>query len=671
MPSILIDIKPPPKRVQRKEQVSALKRPGLKVWRPLKIFCYSLLAGIAVAAVFYGVGIYRFKMEALDSVSLIRDQFEEAKTALLNFEPKRAKVFFEKIGSEARGLSDTVERTGLAKIAALWGEFSSRVSALPRALKNLLVLSEAAASISDDLETLKTQAANWVVSKSGELLIARLENLKTNVSRTASSIAELKKDGAEIGMPLSDEYLGSVSKLLEHEELLTALLGWLKTEDDRHLLVAFQNPSEIRPAGGFMGSYADLTLHGGSLTNLKVWDVYDPDGQLDRRIVPPRALQGVTPTWGARDANWFFDFPTSARKIAEMLEASKIYMEQDKRFDGVIAVNVQVLQSILNIAGPITLPEYNLTLTGDSFLAEIQREVEAGRDKARGEPKRILKVLTPLLLERLGQFSGEEKRALILALKDHFAQKDIMVFFRDLVMQNYAQNLGVTGEVARLPNDFAGDYLAVVNANVAGGKSDAFVSQKIKLESRIEADGTIQNFLAVERSHEGGAVQEPWYRATNKNYMKIFTPFGSKLTYAAGNDVRIVKPSVNYLAGGYLFDADLEAIERGAEQLPNLNVERTQEFERTAFGMWSIVPAGTTKKIELQYQIPATLALNRKEIPYQFVFETQSGVHAALELFLEAPPGYIWKESNEAAFMFEENDPPARLELSLTLLPIP
>ncbi len=117
----------------------------------------------------------------------------------------------------------------------------------------------------------------------------------------------------------------------------------------------------------------------------------------------------MTEDWGARDANWFFDFPTSAEVVSGMLEESKIYEEEGVKFEGVIGVNVDVLGTIVDLIGPIELPEYDLVIDEDNFLGELQREVETGKDKQEGKnPKKVLAVLAPKIMERLEDLSKSE-----------------------------------------------------------------------------------------------------------------------------------------------------------------------------------------------------------------------------------------------------------------------
>src|SRR6185436_5726721 len=215
------------------------------------------------------------------------------------------------------------------------------------------------------------------------------------------------------------------------QKALGALTAFLDSPQPQHLLVLFQNPTEQRPAGGFIGSYAIVTINKANIGDISVRDIYDPDGQLDLKVIPPETLQLITTKWGARDANWFFDFPTSAQKVIYFLNNSKIYSEQNMTFSGAIAINTKVLQDIIGLIGPIDLPEYKTVIDKDNFLSFIQKEVESGADKKVNQPKKIIQVLTPKLLEKVATLGSEDKQAMVKLFEYHLSHKNIMAYFND------------------------------------------------------------------------------------------------------------------------------------------------------------------------------------------------------------------------------------------------
>ena len=97
-----------------------------------------------------------------------------------------------------------------------------------------------------------------------------------------------------------------------------------------HILVMLQNPSEIRPAGGFLGSYADVTIASGTITDISVHDIADVDMAFTQKIVPPKPLQLEVARLRPADANWFFDFPSSASKTISFFNESSLYSTDNR-----------------------------------------------------------------------------------------------------------------------------------------------------------------------------------------------------------------------------------------------------------------------------------------------------------------------------------------------------
>lgn len=607
-------------------------KPNLKI--PLIATAFIFLAVIGI----FGLNLLRFKEKATASAPVIYDQLKKGTGSLFKFELGTAKESFQNVAEELKKLNS-----------------QSPIQTLPAILANLFKLSQDAVFLSGTLEELKTNGLALLINKKGAFLIEDFQRVKGTLAEINDLSRDLKTRASNSGYKLGNEFSDMNTKLTEADKFLASLINWLETPKKQRLLIFFQNPSEIRPTGGFIGSYGHATFFHGNLLSLEVRDIYDPDGQLDIKVVPPKPLQGITDKWGARDANWFFDFPTSAQKVIDFLEASKIYEEQGIKFSGAVAVNVGVIRDILEVIGPISLPDYKVAIDGDNFLKEIQKEVESGKDKAQGEPKRILKILTPIVFEKLASINPQQKEVLVKKLTARFNQKDIMVYFKDPAIEDYLKKLGVAGEVLNLPEDFRGEYLAVVNANVAGGKSDALVTQNIKFNSRIDSSGRAKNQLVIERSHGGKNEKDWWYRATNKNYIQIFTTPGSRLLKIAGVTKKTIKPLVNYENKNYLVD----------DALKNLENAGALVFGKTLFSSWFDVKAGAKQKLELDYISPNQISPN--EGSYQFVFEKQSGVNSGLDFSIEAPPGYHWQESQSPTFNYSGQDLPARIFLNLTL----
>lgn len=653
---ILIDIRPPQKRIIRQSRPK-ISRPKYSVW---------YLAGIAFGGILLIIfaNFWYLTVTAQTAFGNIKSAASSLKISLRDFR-------LDSVNQEI-----SLIKQNLQKVFKTAGYYLPASTPIYQAIKNSYQLSDASASIADNLEQLQKNGVGFLTQQRGAELIGILERMEDNLAILEKNNKELKKNMSQLGSwaysaasfssLLKNNYAPVQLTILRGKDFLRSSLNLLRAPEDRHILLIFQNQSEIRPAGGFIGSYGDLVLNGGNLKELKIDDIYNADRQLPVKIIPPSELRPITVNWGARDANWFFDFPTSAEKVISFLEKSDLFSLRQIQFQGAIAINTNVLQTLLEAVGPIALADYDKIIDSGNFLSILQREVESGRDKKPGQnPKKILSVLAPKLLEKLGSLDKESQRLLLERFKKHLTQKDIMIYFRDWGMENFLQQLGMAGQVWQSPKDFSGDYLAVVNANIAGGKTDAFIQQHINLKSKIQENGTVIDELAVTRSHSGQQEKDWWYTVTNKDYLKIFVPEKSELISLLGNDPSLFNPPA--APKGYKSDSDLDAIEKKAIFLDSFRARVGKEFGKTFFGSWFSTGAGETKTLSAVYENGVHLQI-KDGMRYEFIFEKQSGVDGSLEYSITAPPGYIWKESGKSVFEYGTEQIQGREVIELTLV---
>jgi len=609
----------------------------------MRLILSIILIVVALGSVF-AIGLNEFKNKALTSADNISYGFRRAKESLFGFNPTEAGFYFAQIRDEI---------SSLQRQLPILSNFVPLLKNLPPIFTNLNDLTIEATNLTDKLDYLKTDGVQLVIQKRGKELVKILKEINEKIDTINGLTKDLRAQAITLKVDLGSEISAISPQLSNASDFLGVFIDWLDSSRPRHLLIMFQNPSEIRPSGGFLGSFGHITLKRGSLVGLEVNDIYDFDGQLKEKIIPPKQLQSLTTGWGARDANWFFDFPTSARKTAELLEKSLIYQERDVEFDGAIAINVEIIKDVLAIIGPIELEDGELIIDADNFLEEVQRDVEIDQNKD------ILKELTPLLFEKLGELSDGQKTDLVEKIKLRIENKDIMIYLDDLILESYLQNLGIGGEVSHLPNDYFGEYLAVVNANIAGGKTDAFIDQQIQLASRITNEGEILNNLKIIRVHSGGEEKDFWYNKTNQNFVQILTPLGSELINIEGGEEKKIKSAINYNRKGYRVDEELRSIEGGPEQ-----------FGKQTFSTWSYTDPGQTSVLEVKYKNPGRFEILKPKAPqaYTFIFDKQSGVRGGLEFSIEAPLGFIWQESSGPYFIYKNKKPPARVVIELSLI---
>ncbi len=683
---ILVDVRKPNfdyERLRKFETVNLMKMPQQEkkgVAAIIKrIVLAVFVAGIIGLVSFIGItfaNIKQMKSIVEQDGSQIMQNFNSSVGALKNMEPGTAAAYLQSNTKSLANINDLVTKGLGQSIIDTLGNFIPIVKESFGLVGQVSTLNMKLLDLTNTLDDLQKNGFTYFKSN-GPALIADLGKLHSlvqdlnaqaeSVKNTTSYLKNMSGFFGGLDQSVGNQYLKYSSELYGWDNVLVQLTNFLNSPTPKHIAILFENPAEIRPGGGFIGSYADVSVQNGQMQNMDVRDIYDPDGQLAVKIVPPEELQATTPNWGARDSNWFFDFPTSAKTTLNFLNASKMYSEKGITFDAAIAININVVNSLLTITGPVTAPGYP-TVDSSNFLEEVQRETETGTNKQAGQPKKILQVLAPILMEKLNNLSTEQASALMDALKNNIAKKDIMFYSTDPVIASFLNSSDVDGSVYQLPEGFWGNYLAVVNANIAGGKSDAFIKESVSAKVDIDTSGNTFTNVTVVRAHTGNTQTDPWWRATNNDFIQIFTEPNSSLVDMTGNSARKKYSTLDYAHSDYAVNPDLAAIQANEVFLTNFDTWQRSEFGKNVFGAWLFTKAGTTSTLAMRYQ--TSYGSIKNLMPgqkYTFIFERQSGVQNSLDLTINAPFKYYWLESDSPVYTYHTDDPDKRITITLTL----
>lgn len=424
----------------------------------------------------------------------------------------------------------------------------------------------------------------------------------------------------------------------EFSRISDVFLGILGAVEPKKYLLIFQNNSEIRPTGGFIGSFAEIYVKNGRIekTFFPGGGSYDLDGGLLTKVAPPEPLRLISSRWYFRDANWFPDFKVTAEKIAWFYEKSG-----GSTVDGVIAINAPFAEKLLNLYGPVNMEKYDKVLDSGNFISEVQKSVELEYNKEENKPKQILADLMPIMAEKIFSSGNVDD---ILKLGQIFGEslesKDILFYFRDEKMQNTVSNFGWSGEI----KEQLGDYLAIFNTNVAGQKTDKVIDEIVTHETKIDSAGNIVDTVRVTRIHSGNKG-EIFSGARNVNYVRVYVPKGSTLLFAEGFNAPDPKLFGTVEEGAEL-DADLARNERIIFVDPQSGTRITEEFGKTSFGNWTMVDPGKSVTYTLIYKLPFSLNFHSmlssgdwKTVVNAIMNKKLGADFATYNLFVQKQPG--------------------------------
>src|SRR5262249_48136154 len=125
-------------------------------------------------------------------------------------------------------------------------------------------------ALSQEAGTLESQVFSFVAKGKGNDMVATLTSARNTLQAIDDDSNELGSLSSAFVETGNDWYLPLKAQLGSVSNMLDTFIPWFSDPTPHHILVLFQNPSEMRPAGGFLGSYADVTLAGGDIKNIAI-----------------------------------------------------------------------------------------------------------------------------------------------------------------------------------------------------------------------------------------------------------------------------------------------------------------------------------------------------------------------------------------------------------------
>ncbi len=380
----------------------------------------------------------------------------------------------------------------------------------------------------------------------------------------------------------------------------------------RTYLVLFQNNAELRPGGGFIGSYALVNFKDGQMTNFKVYDVYDADGQLKGHIEPPFPIRRYLPSvhFYLRDSNFDPDFTVDAYEAAFILK-----QETGVNVDGVFAINESAIENLLSATGSIYLNDYNKNITASNFFITAENASEKNFFPGSRQKGNFLKSFFDSLIQKI-QTGGINYEKLIENILNSINSKNILFAFSDNNIQSlFAANHlssalpGVGLEKSNSINDFLG----LSEANLGVNKADYFVKRNVEEELTIGDNASVSATVTVNFVNNSSS----WPGGDYKNYLRFILPKDTILTGVSinGVDQKIV-PAVTD-----------SAIYEKKSFIPPSGLEVFQQYEsdKNIYGFLVIVPKMQSSKITISYVLNQKVDLTASVLNYGLYYYKQSG----------------------------------------------
>ena len=393
---------------------------------------------------------------------------------------------------------------------------------------------------------------------------------------------------------------GTLAPLAPLAEVLPRVAGYPVPRTHLFLL---QNYTEIRPSGGFIGSFGIVKVADGDLVSFDTHDVYSLDNPATGRVAvkPPAPLAkylGVK-TWFFRDSNWSPDFRQAAEEAIRAYDREVAAARLNfPPVDSVIGMTPRVAEDLLRLVGPITVS--GVTFTPENLVDELEYQVELGFLETGLPPaqrKEIQGELAGELLRRLTSLPVDRWPEILRILGDGLREKRIMIYDRDPSVQERYQAFDWAGRV----KETSGDFLMVVDANLASLKTDAVVDRTIGYRIYPDESGALHGVATITYKNNGSFT---WKTTRYRTYTRIYAPAGSRFLRGEGameND-KILDPRRR--PGTY--DAE-------------------EELGKAVFGAFVSVEPGETRSLTFEYLLPDSIGDGVSGGRYTLLAEKQPG----------------------------------------------
>lgn len=380
-------------------------------------------------------------------------------------------------------------------------------------------------------------------------------------------------------LPFSEEFQGDIATVIKIAQAFYDTQG-----EEKVFLVLFQNNMELRPGGGFIGSFGILKIKDGAVTDFTSHDVINFDGRIPDTVPAPYPMKetlGVK-SLKLRDSNVSPDWSVNAAAAEDFYHLG----DGKEEFDGIIGITTNVLSSFLSVTGPVAVPGYPGEYDAETGVLDLEYQVEQAFYKqgiSRGDRKAVMQELGDIILAKVKELSWPKKYELFKVVLDDLHKKDIQIMFRDEELQSLVKQSGWSGEIDR---EWGGDYLMLVDSNLNALKSDFRIRRSMDYTVDLRSSPP-QAKLVI--TYEHTAKEKDYMTRDYQTFARIYVPDGSWLENVVGP----FKPAVF-----------------------------GNELGKKYFGALVHVPLGTTKQVVWNYRLPEQSKEN-----YDLRIEKQAGVN--------------------------------------------
>lgn len=467
-----------------------------------------------------------------------------------------------------------------------------------------------------------------------------LLEVQKQIDEADTAISAIPSD--KLVKPLRDgiapiqQYLPRMKMLIDNALPLLQLIPKIAGFDQpRSYLFLLQNNSELRPTGGFIGTYGVLQLQDGDIKEFATDNVYNLDRSTQTIIQTPSpwplAKYLEQKNWSLRDINWAPDFPTTALNAIDIynkenlawlelkkqgkkivgekgIEITDVLPYQENLY-GVVAVTSEVLGDLLKLTGPIVTD--NMLFTADNY--QDQLELMVGKlyqdlNIPVSQRKEIIHQLADQIKTKLLSLPLQQMINILDVGFQAMDEKQIQLYATDPELEKLILERNWGGAIAQTTDS---DYLMVVDSNLASLKTDQYVKRNINYTQSWQGNDLIGKVTVTYQNN----ADFTWKTTRLRSYTRVYVPLGSTLISSSGA-------------------MENDKIKDPQHQVGQ--VESATEFGKTYFGAFISIEPHEKGVLIFEYKLPQPIAdMIKIKNSYNLLVQKQAGVIPSLTLDLK------------------------------------
>ena len=540
--------------------------------------------GVGVIVLFGGLATAGFAYEAVTSRHDLASGLSTAELGVAALEDGRfedAAAWFREATGYLESANDRLDKpwARVAAVVPVAAIYQSAVSDMSH------VGADGATVVADALDQIDFDRLR---PQNGRFDLQALADLQVPLTRVRDALVELRQTSQGVRSPwlvgratyeLDDfdesvaEHLPALQNALRAIALAPDMLG---EEGPRTYLLVFTTPSESRAIGGFIGSYAELTVTDGQLALGNFGRSQDLDAAISAAAATMTDHEEFVQEFGRfgydTDGNGAVG-DAALRNLALTANfpwvgeiASELYTKTTGHaVDGVIAMDPYVVATLLGYTGTVHIDSLNQDVTPENavqFLLRDQYVIGAADNEVRADS---LAEAASLAFQGLIGGALPEPIELARDLAPLTSDRRLLVWSAHPEEEQLLETVGIAGDMPALDG---ADGWSFSVSNAGGNKIDAYLQRRAGYDATTDPDtGVTTGTMRIALTNNAPAEGLPGYVignrigkpvGTSSLLVTLYSPLGLDQVTVDGTAVGVT-PGTEDGWNAYRFSVDIPA----------------------------------------------------------------------------------------------------------------